>query len=74
MCANLPPGLVSAIVDGTSLVLTYDQDLDTSSTPAASQYTVKVDGGAGAPPSSVSVAGRTVTLTLASAVTSTRIP
>ena len=70
VCANLPPGLVSAIVDGTSLVLTYDQDLDTSSTPAASAYTVKVDGGTGASPSSVSVAGTTVTLTLAAAVTS----
>ena len=69
VCANLPPGLVSAIVDGTSLVLTYDQDLDMSSTPAASQYTVKVDGGTGAAPTSVSVAGTTVTLTLASAVT-----
>ena len=68
VCANLPPGLVSAIVDGTSLVLTYDQDLHTSSTPAASQYTVTVNG-TGATPSSVSVAGRTVTLTLESAVT-----
>ena len=69
VCANLPPGLLSAIADGTSLVLTYDQDLDTASTPAASAYVVKVDGGTGASPSSVSVAGRTVTLTLASAVT-----
>ena len=71
VCANLPPGLLSAIADGTSLVLTYDQDLDTGSTPAASAYVVKVDGGTGATPSSVSVAGRTVTLTLASAVTNT---
>ena len=69
VCANLPPGLLSAIVDGTSLVLTYDQDLDTSSIPAASAYEVKVDDGTGASPSSVSVAGKTVTLTLASAVT-----
>ena len=67
--ANLPPGLVSAIADGTSLVLTYDQDLDTSSSPAASAYTVKVDGGTGTAPSSVSVGDRTVTLTLATAVT-----
>ena len=69
VCANLPPGLKSARVDGTSLVLTYDQDLDTGSVPATSAYAVKVDGGAGAPPSSVSVSGREVTLTLATAVT-----
>ena len=70
--ANLPPGLDTATVDGTSLVLTYDQQLDTASVPAASAYSVKVDGGAGAAPSSVAITGKTVTLTLATAVTSSR--
>ena len=60
--------LESAKADGTSLVLTYAEDLDTGSTPAASAYAVTVDGTAAAP-SSVSVSGRTVTLTLAAAVT-----
>ena len=66
---NLPPGLSTATVEGTSLVLTYSEDLDTGSVPATSAWSVKVDGGAGAAPSSVSVSGKAVTLTLASAVT-----
>ena len=70
VCANLPPGLLkSPSIDGTYLVLPYDQDLDTGSTPAANAYAVKVDGDAGTAPTSVSVAGSTVTLTLATAVT-----
>ena len=72
VCANLPPGLKSASVDGTSLVLTYDQDLDTGSVPAADAYSVTVNGTA-AEPLSVSVSGRTVTLTLANAVTTADI-
>ena len=68
--ANLPPPLDTATVDGTSLVLTYGEPLDTSSVPAASAYAVKVDGGTGAAPSSVSISGSAVTLTLATAVTS----
>ena len=67
--ANLAPAPESATVDGTSLVLTHAEDLDTGSTPAASAYVVKVNGGTGASPSSVSVSTRTVTLTLADAVT-----
>ena len=65
---NFPPTLLSAVVDGASLVLTYHEDLDTGSTPAASAYEVCVDGGLPTAPSSVSVSGRTVTLTLDSAV------
>ncbi len=71
--ANLPPGLDTAIVDGASLVLTYHEDLDTGSVPAASAYSVVVDGGAGTAPSGVSVSGKTVTLTLASAVGSGQV-
>ena len=69
MCANLAPVLESAKADGTSLVLTYAEDLDTSSVPLPGAYSVRVDGGAGPAVSSVSVSGTTVTLTLATAVT-----
>ena len=66
--ANLAPAPESATVDGTTLVLTHSEDLDTGSVPAAGAYTVKVDGDAGTNPSTVSVGTRTVTLTLATAV------
>ena len=66
--ANLAPAPESATVDGTSLVLTHSEDLDTGSVPATTAYTVKVDGAAGTNPSTVSVGTRTVTLTLATPV------
>ena len=65
----IPPTLSTATVDGTALVLTYDEALDGSSTPAASAYSVSVAGGTGTAPSTVAVSGMTVTLTLATAVT-----
>ena len=71
--ANLAPAPESATVDGTSLVLTHSEDLDTGSVPPASAYTVKVDGDAGTNPSTVSVGTRTVTLTLATAVTGEQV-
>ena len=71
VCANLPPGLESATVEGTSLDLTYTEDLDASSVPLPGAYSVTVDGTAAAP-SSVSVSGKTVTLTLAEAVSAGR--
>ena len=71
--ANLAPAPESATVDGTSLVLTHSEDLDTGSVPAAGAYTVKVDGDAGTNPSTVSVGTRTVTLTLATAVTGVQV-
>ena len=55
-------------MDGTTLVPTHSEDLDTGSVPPASAYTVKVDGDAGTNPSTVSVGTRTVTLTLSTAV------
>ena len=67
--ANLAPGIESAAVDGTSLVLTYAEDLNTTSRPAASAYTVTVDG-TGQTPTGVAVSGQEVTLTLGTAVTS----
>ena len=65
------PMLFSTVVVGTTLTLTYDEALDTASTPAAADFAVEVDGlpvslAAGMP---VTVSGRTVALTLATAVT-----
>ena len=71
--ANLAPAPESGTVDGTTLVLTHAEDLDTSSTPAAGSYTVKLDGGTGPVVSGVAVGVRTVTLTLATAVTAADI-
>ena len=71
--ANLAPAPESATVNGTTLVLTHAEDLDTGSTPAADSYTVNVNGGTGPTVSSVSVGARTVTLTLATPVAATDI-
>ena len=57
-------------VNGSSLVLTYDEALDPTSTPATGAYAASVNGGARGV-NSVVVSGTTVTLTLASAVVST---
>ncbi|PWC62034.1 hypothetical protein TSH58_25810, partial [Azospirillum sp. TSH58] len=67
-----PPVLQSATVDGTTLVLTYDKDLDPANPPAAGAFQVKV-GGNTVTVSNVAVdsANKTVTLTLAQAVTDT---
>ena len=65
-----PPALVSAMVSGTALTLTYDKNLDEDSVPAAGAYAVDVDGTA-ATVSSVAAAGIEATLTLASAPAST---
>ena len=64
------PALDTATVNGTSLVLTYDEALDTGSVPASTAYTVSVGGTTVtlASASPVAVSGMTVTLTLAAAV------
>ncbi|MYD66322.1 MAG: hypothetical protein F4X26_10155 [Chloroflexi bacterium] len=61
------PTLDTATVNETSLVLTYDETLDSASTPLASAYSVTV-AGTSAAPSSVSISGMAVTLALASTV------
>ena len=61
------PVLRSATVDGATLVLTYDEDLNGSSTPAPGDFTVTV-AGRRVTVSGVAVSGRTVTLTLSSTV------
>ena len=62
------PSLVSAEVEDSSLYLHYSEDLNTTA-PANSAFTVKVDAGAGANPTGVSITGSVVTLTLAAPVT-----
>ena len=64
-----PPELSSATVNGATLVLTYDEALDEASELATTAFAVRA-GSAPRSVSDVSVSGRMVTLTLASAVTS----
>ena len=53
--------------DGLSITLVYDEVLDDAAGPAASDFSVEVDGDS-AEPSQVALSGRTVVLTLATAV------
>ena len=62
-----PPTLSGATVNGSTLVLTYDEMLDGGSTPATGDFVVTVDGSA-ITVNGVSITGSTVTLTLATAV------
>ncbi len=62
------PTLESAVVNGTSLKLNYNEALDTGSTPATSAFSVSVAGTAQTP-TGVAVSGQTVTLTLGTAAT-----
>ena len=64
-----PPGVESAAVDGTTLTLTFDQTLDAGSVPAPGAYRVTVNGARrNVASGGVAIDGKTVTLTLASAV------
>ncbi|MYA50322.1 MAG: hypothetical protein F4Y25_06260 [Chloroflexi bacterium] len=63
-----PPVVESAAVTGSSLKLTFNENLEAQN-PGASAFTVTVDG-SNRTVSVVSISGSTVTLTLASAVTS----
>ncbi|WP_296950096.1 SwmB domain-containing protein [uncultured Massilia sp.] len=66
---TVAPTLQSAIVVGTSLVLTYDEALDAASAPDVSAFTVKVGGQAVSVTNMViNAQNGTVTLTLADAV------
>ena len=72
-----PPTVESAEVAETapkSLVITFNEALDTSSEPAASAFTVKVDGTAVDAPTGVSISGSKVTLTLATALDAGQTP
>ena len=75
MADTTAPGLDTATVNATSLVLTYDEALDESSVPAPDAFTVTVTALGGtvstralADTDPVAVSGATVTLTLASTV------
>ena len=62
---NTAPTRSSATVDRNSLVLTYNENLDTGSVPAATSFSLNT----GQPSvSSVAISGKTATLTLASNV------
>ena len=63
------PTLSSASVDGAVLTLAFSEALDTASQPPASSFAVSV-GGTARTVDAVAVAGKAVTLTLSSAVTS----
>ena len=62
-----PPRLLQRTVNGTTLVLTYDETLDDASVPAVGDFVVQ-SGGNTINVSQVSVDGSKVTLTLAAAV------
>ena len=64
-----PPELSTATVDGATLTLTYDEDLDENSEPSPDAFSVTV-GGTGRAVDGVSVSGSPVILTLGSAVAS----
>ena len=63
-----PPELSIATLDGATLTLTYDEDLDENSEPSSDAFSVTV-GGTGRAVDGVSVSSSSVILTLASAVT-----
>ena len=55
--------------DGASIVLTFSEPLDEDDGPSDTDFTVRVDGSGAALSGPPAVSGRTVTLTLATAVT-----
>ena len=66
------PRRVTAAASAEVIVVTYDEALDTGSTPSAAAFTVHVAGGTAPAVSGVSVTGSTVTLALATALTDER--
>ena len=59
----MPPTLLTAIGDGTTVTLTFDRDLDAGSVPTVAAFSLN-----GAAPSQVVLDGAVVTLTLAAAL------
>ena len=62
--SKTPPALESAEVNETSLVLTFDRELDTTSRTAARQFGIKFGGGSLQRATAISISGRQVTLTV----------
>ncbi|MYA33146.1 MAG: hypothetical protein F4037_06215 [Gemmatimonadales bacterium] len=60
------PDAEGATVNGSTLIINYNEALDSSSEPATNAYSVRINGGSGTSPSRVEVSGRTVTLGLGS--------
>ncbi len=58
------PALTSQVVTGTTLVLTFDQNLDTASRPAAGQFGIRFGGGALKRATAIAISGKQVTLTV----------
>ena len=63
VASTAAPVFVSGVADGSSVTLTFDSALDSSSTPPTSAFEVNDTA-----PSAVSISGTQVTLTLATAV------
>ena len=61
---NPLPAPASATIDGGSLVIDFDKDLDTTSNTAAAQFGIKVDGGTLQNATAIAISGRQVTLTV----------
>ena len=62
-----PPTLVRGTVDGTAIVLTFSEALDTGSVPATSAFTVTGVAAGNALTGSAAISGATVSLTLSNA-------
>ena len=65
---GVAPSFSSAAVTGTTLIITFDENLDTGSKPAASAFTVTVNSVNRTVSTVDSISGAQVTLTLSSAV------
>ena len=63
------PVITGAVVNGTKAVLSYDETLSLTSSPAISDFTVGIQGGGSVSVTSVKVVGTTVELTLGRAAT-----
>ena len=63
---------VAAQVEGTTLTLTFDQDLDAGSAPAGSRFAVRFSDGKRQGTGTAAVSGRRVAVTLSSAVPADR--
>ena len=58
-----PPAFARATVDGTTLIITYDEDLNDSPLPSATDYAIAVGSASAVSPSTVAISGKRVTLT-----------
>ena len=61
--AKVPPALTTVEINGSSLVLNYDKDLDTTSVPAAGRFTMEA-AGTSHTATAITVSGKQVRLTV----------